>query len=170
MVFEMYFDSHGEFRSEAKFLFAEKVLSVVAMESFAKVRDFILAKLEPHRQQLLFAPGDATRFSLRFVSAPPVLEEGNDDKTPVHALLSLTLNNMELVRDVVVDETDAWARMLHRRRLATEDVVEMVSRSLAIPRWAIQREFEPPVRPDAVFFIAENRAIFAEAARAHAPN
>lgn len=170
MVFEMYFDSHGKFRSEAKFLFAEKVLFVVAMESFAAVRDFIRAKLEPHRRQLLFAPGDTTRFPLCFVSAPDVLKDGKDDETPLHALHSLTLGNIELVRYVVVDETDAWARMLHRRKLTADDVVQIVSRSLAIPRWAIQREFAPPVRPDVIFLIEENQEIFAEAARPKLPN
>lgn len=171
MLFEVYFDSHGEFRRSAKFGYADKPLSVVASPDFSDALEFITYHLRNHRQQLKFMPGEVGRKTIRVVvgqvlqpdvEAPDALAGG--PTAPANEVRSVLLDGVELMRDVVVDEDDAWQRMLGRTKLSPEAIRDEISDHLAIPKWALLIETEPQVRADLDLALPDGRELHPELA------
>jgi hypothetical protein len=164
ILFEIYFDSHGEFRRSAKAYFIDKPLSVVAIERFAEACRFILHQLQPHRTKLRFLPGSGegaqVRVILTTVPMPVENVEQNDRQVEV---LSVRIGETELIVDAPVDPND---RGLDLGRFTRDELLEAVSQTLVIPHWAIEFEFMPPpgVRPDAVFVVPDQRVLRIETA------
>lgn len=163
MLFEIYFDSHGEFRREPKARFIEKPLQQVVAEQFSDVRDFILHHLQAHRARLRFLPGDTRSLTLRLISAPILAENDAPEDDRRRELRSVQLDEVQLIRDREESEANTWGRF-GVREFTTDTLVQKVSRALAIPHWAITREFEPAVRPDVVFVVPDGRELHVEAA------
>lgn len=141
MLFEIYFDSHGEFRSEAKFQYAEKPLSLVVDTAYGDALEFIRAYLEAFRDRLVFLPGDSKNFRLQLFSTLNTTTE-EADEAPAHELTSILLNSSELLH-VVGESGNKWTTMLRRKRISAEEIAELVSDKLAVPRWAITVESQP---------------------------
>lgn len=153
IVFEIYFDSLGEFRSRAKDAYLDEVLFVLTDSAYAQVRDFIREKLQPFNNSLLFLPGDNSKFLLRIVTRD--LDEANAllDINRDRCLESVTLDGIEML---VKGQPEAGNTGGFFHRLYTvDDVVQMISSALLIPKMAIEREFAPGVRPDARYVLPE---------------
>jgi hypothetical protein len=155
MLYEIYFDSHGAFRDSAKFSYADKPLSLVTEDTYAEALEFILFHLWNHRAQLKFLPGDRDRKTVHIASAPaaPHAQNAAQDipeaiSAPADELRSVVLDGVELMRDVVDPREDAWQRMLQRAKLSPERIREKISEELAIPKWALALETQPPIRAD----------------------
>ena len=171
MLFEVYFDSHGEFREGAKFGYADKPLSVVASADFSEALDFITYHLRNFRHRLKFMPGDSDRKTIHIVSAPveqPAAETTEllpgGPAAPANEVRSVILDGVELMRDVVDEEADAWQRMIRRAKLSPERIRDRVSDELAIPKWALLIETEPQVRADIDLALPEGRELHPELA------
>jgi len=164
MLYEIYFDAHGEFRDGVKFSYADKPLSVVTDEAYQVALEFITFHLRDHRQRLKFMPGDRDRKTIRIVSAPVAPAAGNAPEPienapdrPTSEVRSVILDGVELMRDVVDEDADAWSRMLRRAKLSPELIRDRSSDELAIPKWALTIETAPPIRADVELAIPDGR-------------
>ena len=159
MLFEIYFDAQGQFREKAKFSYADKPLALAAHHSYEDARKFILFHLHQHRQRLKFVPGDRDQMTLRIVSVPYVQQDEGSSRSPTQELHSVTLNGVELMRDVADQADDSWARLLAHSKMRQETLRAVISEELAIPKWALTNHFEPPVPGDAQFVVPEGREL-----------
>ena len=141
MLFEIYFDSHGQFRSEAKFQYAEKPLLLAVDPLYGNALEFIRFHLEDYRAQLVFLPGEGKQFRLQLTSTLNTATE-EADEAPAHELTSILLNGSELLH-AVGESGGQWTTMFRRERISAEDIAELVSDKLAVPRWAITVELQP---------------------------
>jgi len=168
MLYEVYFDSRGEFRDETKFGYADKPLSVVTGEEFADVLEFINYHLRNRRARLAFMPGDQVRKLLHIVSVPlppPDVEAPQFFETPpTHEVSSVVLDGVELMRESAEGELDAWSRMARRANVSPERIRDRVSDELAIPKWALTIETDPPLSADVDLAMPEDREIQPELA------
>ena len=155
MLFEIYFNSKGEYRQKPKAHFIEKPLSVVAQEAYAEVKDFIRFHLAAHQNQLMFLPGDVYRITLQYFSEsiPAV-----SDEEKIRALQSLQIEGRELLVEVEAEAPSVWGGFLPQK-FTPDDLIQVISRTLAIPRWAIASEYSPGVRPDVIFVIPEEKRL-----------
>ena len=166
MLFEVYFDPRGEFRNDAKFSYADKPLAVVTNKEFADVVEFINYHLRNHKHCLGFMPGERIHKLSRVVSAP-LLPPGVDAGQPVesapapstHEVRSVLLDGVELMREAVEGDPDAWSRMIRKARVTPERIRDQISNELAIPKWALTIESEPPTNADVDLILPENREI-----------
>ena len=157
MLFEIYFDSHGNFRDTLKFSYAETPLSVVTKDEYADDVAFIRSKLQPHNAQLRFLPGDQARQEVHIFSTPINPGDGEEEGESSN-LTSITLNGVELMGDVPEAEpADAWARLPRPRTLYIKRIRERISFDLAIPEWALAIETNPPVNSDHKLMIPANK-------------
>ena len=171
MLFEVYFDSRGEFRESTKFSYADKPLSVATNAEFADVLEFINYYLRNHRDRLAFMPGDRTRKLIHVVSAPlapPALGtlqpcEGAP-VPPTNEVRSVLLNGVELMRESTDEEPGAWLHMIRRGKVSPERIRNQISDELAIPKWALTIECEPPISTDVALAMPEGREIHPELA------
>lgn len=165
ILFETYFDSHGEFRSKAKFSYADKPLSLVALQRYEDARDFILFHLNPHRAQMVFIPGDVRVRELRIVTTPVLQTDEESLQAPTLELQSISLDGAELLQDVAAQAEDPWGGLLSRSHIKLESLRSAISEELAIPRWALENHFDPAVHPDAQFAIPDGRELHPGLAR-----
>lgn len=165
MVYEIYFDGHGEFRESAKFSYADKPLAVVADEIYADVRDFILFQIREHRAQLKFLPGERDSKVIRIALAAAVAPADNQallrgPPPPTHEVRSVILGGIELMRDVVNDQQAAWPRMIQRAKLSPDRIREKISEDLAIPKWALTIDIQPLIRTNLDLALPEGRELY----------
>lgn len=165
MLYEIYFDGHGKFRESAKFSYADKPLAVVADETYADVRDFILFQIREHRAQLKFLPGERDIKVIHITSvaaaAPADGEEPlRGSPPPTHEVRSVTLDGVELMRDAVDAQEDAWLGMIRRAKLSPDRIREKISEDLAIPKWALTIETQPPITTDLGLAFPEGREFY----------
>ena len=160
MLFEIYFDSHGDFRHRPKAHFIEMPLQQVVAEQFSDVCDFILGHLHDHRTRLRFLPGNKGPVTLRLTSGPVSAEIVSPDDNRWRELRSAQIYGVELIGD----REDSTDRRYGIQEFTTDTLVEEISRIIAIPRWAINQEFDPEVNPDVVFMLPEGRMLHVKAA------
>lgn len=161
MLFEVYFDSRGEFRNEAKFSYASKPLSVATAPEFADVLEFINHQLRDHRDRLAFMPGDEIRKLIRITSAPLPLPATDAPQhfegtlsLPTHEIRSVLLDGVELMRASNDEEPNTWRRMFRTAKVSPEHLRDQISDELAIPKWALTIETDPPISTDVDLAIA----------------
>ncbi|EKG33933.1 PIN-like domain-containing protein [Pseudomonas avellanae] len=158
MLFEIYFDAHGQIRETLKFGYAEKPLSLVTKQEYSDVVVFILSKLEPHVGRLKFLPGEVARKHVVITSTPVERAEGEDSEE-ISELNSVTLDGVELMDDIPEPQGDGlWRHLLHTRTLYINRIRERISEELAIPKWALEIETAPPIASDRKLLIPGNRA------------
>lgn len=162
IVFEIYFDSQGVFRPEAKSAYLDKCLSVITGTDYARVRDFIRAKLQTSNVPLLFLPGDGRMFNLRIVSDDLEQATESSERGRERRLGSVELDGVALLTEGQADDMNPWRSST--QSYTADKIVQEISSVLLIPRWAIRRQFEPSVRPDAKFLLPEGHVLRAEIA------
>lgn len=165
ILYEIYFDGHGEFRESAKFSYADKPLAVVVDEIYVEVRDFILFQMHGHRTQLKFLPGERANKVIHIASeAAAAPAEGQEPlrspPLPRHELRSVVLDGVELMRDAVDAQEAAWQHMIRRAKLSPDRIRERISEVLAIPKWALTIETQPPIRTDLELAFPEGREFY----------
>ena len=171
MLFEVYFDSRGEFREDAKFSYADKPLSVATNAEFAEVLEFITYHLRNHKDRLAFMPGDRTRKLIHVVSVPlssPAADTLQHSKgapaRPTREVCSVLLNGVELMRESADGEPDAWLAIMRKEKVSPEGIRSQISDELAIPKWALTIECEPPISADFALAMPKDREIRPELA------
>ncbi|MFZ6798166.1 PIN-like domain-containing protein [Undibacterium sp. Di24W] len=154
IVFEIYFDSFGQFRKEPKAYLIETPLQQIAESQFEDVKNFILIALEPFLADLQFKPGDSQKVHLRIESLN-IPTPGSTEETNRYHVISVQFEGKELLSN---RDEDAWTYSI-TDSFTIKTLVEYLSKNLAIPRWAIERHFEPGVRLDAIFFMSDDKMI-----------
>ena len=128
--------------------------------------EFITYHLRNHRDRLAFMPGDRTRKLIHVVSVPslpPAADtlqpsEGSPAR-PTKEVCSVMLNGVELMRESADEEPDAWLRLIRTERISPERIKNQISDELAIPKWALTIECEPPISTNVALAIPEGREI-----------
>lgn len=158
MLFEIYFDAHGQFRETLKFGYADKPLSLVTKPKYSDVVAFILSKLEPHTGRLKFLPGEIAPKHVVITSTPVARDEGEDGEE-ISQLNSVTLDGVELLEEMPEPQGNDMLRYLfHVRTFYINRIRERISEELAIPKWALEIETAPPIASDRKLLIPGNRA------------
>lgn len=137
----------------------------MADEIYADVRNFIISQLREHRAQLKFLPGDRDSKVIRITSVATAAPADNQESLsspppPTYEVRSVILDGIELIRDVFDDQEAAWPRMIRRTKLSPDRVREKIAEDLAIPKWALTIETDPPIRTDHKLAIPEGREFF----------
>lgn len=149
ILFEVYFDSYGNFREEAKFSYADKPLSLIVKEEFADVIEFINYHLRSHMKQLVFKPGDLTQKVIQVTSAPVNSDatppEGVDPEPLAYEVSSIKLDGVELLRLAPAEEPDPFFGMRRRSQISLERIRDQISDELAIPKWALTIDCNPQI-------------------------
>ncbi|MGE8189808.1 PIN-like domain-containing protein [Pseudomonas sp. NPDC086278] len=169
MLFEVYFDSRGDFRDGVKFSYADKPLSVATNAEFADVLEFINYHLRDHMDRLMFLPGDQARKVIHVHSVPmsptdaPQLLEGMPSP-PTHEVRSVLLDGVELMRELVDGASNLWLLLSRGAKISPENIRNRISDELAIPKWALTIETDPPISADVDLAIPEGFEIKPELA------
>lgn len=165
MLFEIYFDSRGDFRTKIKFSYADKPLAVATHRDYAGVLAFINHHLRNHHEHLAFMPGDQARKMIHIISTPlppaedaPSLLEGVLSQ-PIHELRSVQLDGVELLHPSDEGDPDAWTRMARRAKVSPERIKDQISDELAIPKWALTIETEPAISADVYLAMPKDHVI-----------
>lgn len=156
ILFEIYFDAHGQFRDVVKFGYADKPLALVEEPAYDDVRTFILNCLQNYHARLRFLPGDVEKKTVRIVSVKQ--QDENVLRQSVRALHSVTLDGVELIRDLP-EADDALARVFGQHELSEERLRAKIAEDLAIPKWALINHYEPPVPGNALFVVPKEREL-----------
>ncbi len=165
MLFEIYFDSRGNFRTDIKFSYADKPLSVAMHEDYADVLAFINYHLRNHRDHLAFMPGDSARKVIQIFSTPlPPAEDVTSllegtPALPTHELRSVQLDGTELLYASDERDIDSWTRMARMPRVSPERIRDRISDELAIPKWALTIETQPSISADVYLAMPEDHEI-----------
>jgi hypothetical protein len=165
IVFEIYFDRQGDLRAIPKAGYLGKPLGVIANAEYSRVETFIREKLRQAGALLRFLPGDNRKFTLAIESQPtdqPAVAAGAEKK---RLLTSVRFEGIELLAELGQYPTEEW--MILTQTYSPDAIIEEVSSSLFIPRWAITRQFSPPVKADARLVIPEGRWLRAQNAALH---
>ena len=128
---------------------------MVVDPTYDDVRTFIRFHLRPYFAQLKFLPGDRERMIVRTISAPITQTDESTSEESLSELQSVTLDGVELMRDLDDHTGDPWARLLRRSKLSQEDIKAKISEDLAIPKWALFNEFAPPIPGDTQLVVPE---------------
>jgi len=162
MLFEVYFDSHGVFREEPKFTYADKLLSVVTQPDFVDALAFITHHLHPHRASMKFFPGDTERKTIHITSTPPTPVARDAEPTitelasPAPEVLSILFEGKELLNDIVPGIQNMRQAYL-KRKISPEFIKERISDDLAIPSWALKLDTQPQVERDVALAIPDGK-------------
>lgn len=163
MLYEVYFDSRGQFRQTAKFEYADKLLSTVAREGFADALEFITFHLFPYRDRLKFLPGNTGRTAIRIITAPidpadigEPQSPGEEQGAPIAQVQSVLLGGQELMRDVANEHENSWNRLLGSK-LSPERIRQRISDELAIPNWALTLDTQPPTQADSELTVPDGK-------------
>lgn len=154
IVFEIYFDSKGALRDSPKAGYIAKPLSLLAKADYPDVRAFIRSKLELAGAHLFFSPGDDQQHTVAVQSEPvetqDVLDAGKRRK-----LTSISLDGRQILVDAPPEE-DRWSTR-YRMSYSSTDILEDISTSLSIPRWALTLLLNPEVDANVRFVLPEDR-------------
>jgi len=60
------------------------------------------------------------------------------------------------------EEPNAWLRMIRREKVSPERIRDQISDELAIPKWALTMECEPPISANVVLAMPEGHEIHPE--------
>lgn len=153
IVFEIYFDSKGELRATPNADLIEPPLQLVTTPEFIEVKNFILRELNENNAKLPFMPGDA---DIKVTFTTELIE--NFDVESSYKIVSILFNEHELVEGVDMNDENSWFTIF-QRKFRIDDFIHYFSRKLAVPRWAIQKEFFPQLGPDAVLITPEDKYI-----------
>ncbi|WP_019410439.1 PIN-like domain-containing protein [Pseudomonas psychrophila] len=154
IVFEIYFDSKGALRDSPKAGYIAKPLSLLAKADYPDVRAFIRSKLELAGAHLFFSPGDDQQHTVAVQSEPvetqDVLDAGKRRK-----LTSISLDGRQILMDAPPEEY-RWSTR-YRVSYSSTDILEDISTSLSIPRWALTLLLNPEVDANVRFVLPEDR-------------
>ena len=165
ILFEIYFDSRGEFRSRIKFSHADMPLSVVVNQNYSDVTEFMKCKLRDHRERLTFMPGDSTIKVIQIIAAPLKPEDDTpsilDDQPslPTHEIQSVQLDGVELLSVTTEGDQRPWMGVYGSKFFSPDRIRDRISDDLAIPKWALQIKTEPPMSSAVFLAVPENHGI-----------
>lgn len=157
-LFEIYFNSLGEFRGELKTRFMNQPLQQVVNEEYETVRKFILHHLQPHNNRLKFLPGDSSPHLLTITSTQIQPEELQPTNSFFSVRTHYELQSVQLDGIELMQETDP-ASIPWQSTFTSDSITGQISSTLGIPTWAIRCLFEPGVQPYADFKEPTNRLL-----------
>jgi len=154
IVYEIYFDAHGALRDSPKAGYLAKPLSLLAKGEYPEVCVFIRSKLELAGAHLFFFPGDNQQHTVTVqsesIETEDVLDAGKRRK-----LISITIDERQIL-DGAPPEEDRWLTR-YRVSYSATDILEDISTSLSIPRWALTLVLNPEVDASVRFVLPEDR-------------
>ena len=71
----------------------------------------------------------------------------------------MTLGGVELMPDIADQAEGPWGGLLTQAKLTVESFRDKISDDLAIPKWALVTQFDPPVQNDVALVIPAGREL-----------
>lgn len=154
MTYEIYFNSQGTLRDSPKADYLAKPLALLVKDEYSGVRAFIRSKLEQAGAQLYFYPGDDRTQTVVVQSVP---SETDDilaaDKRRL--LSSITIDGRQILVGVQPENDELLTR--YRASYSATDILDDISTTLSIPRWALTLQLAPEVDTTVRFVIPDDR-------------
>lgn len=140
MLYEIYFNSDGEFRRTPKAAHIEEIMKAAMKAEFKPSCDFITSKLNNHENNIVFKPGSADCLPL-FIK---ITEEQSEDDGKIKQ--TFVLQSVEFFgkeRITMEDQIDAFFRS-GLSRTTIDQIKSELSNSYAVPEWAIDVQLNLP--------------------------
>ncbi|MCW2290807.1 putative nucleic acid-binding protein [Pseudomonas sp. BIGb0408] len=154
MTYEIYFNSQGALRDSPKAGYLAKPLALLAKDEYSDVRAFIRSKLEQAGAHLYFYPGDDRKRTVVVQSHPSETDDILDaDKR--RRLSSITIDGRQILVDVQPENDELLTR--YRASYSATDILDDISATLSIPRWALTLQLAPEVDTSVRFVIPDDR-------------
>lgn len=107
ILFEIYFNSNGDFRSDnLKKHNIQKVLSLRDLPEFKKSFDFIRSVLEPYREQLLYIPGDKGNIDVSVLATSEKKKKSSGEEYTNEVVDAITVYNKDIT--LPISRYDVW--------------------------------------------------------------
>lgn len=163
MLFEVYFDAEGHYRTRPKSSQIDIPFQEIAKPNHEAAKAFIQVQLQSYRDQLLMVPGDTAIIELR-VDATPIQAEG--DEKPAYRLDTVLLGGISLLDAVENAGTDGANinRWLLDNDWTIDKLKSALSESWVIPEWLIATNPNPDLSnrdilrvPEGMRLVTSNR-------------
>ncbi|MCP2076129.1 UNVERIFIED_ORG: hypothetical protein J2Y77_005565 [Pseudomonas lini] len=154
IAYEIYFDGQGALRDSPKAGYLAKPLSLLAKGEYPEVCAFLRSKLELAGAHLFFFPGDDKQCTVT-VQSEPIETEDVFDAGKRRKLVSITIDGQQILAGEPPEE-DRWLTR-YRVSYSSTDILEDISTSLSIPRWALTLVLNPEVDANVRFVLPEDR-------------
>lgn len=132
ILFETYFNSNGDFRSEnLKKHNLPKVLKLRNMAEFKKSFDFIKTTLEPYRQELFYVPGDNVAvIDVAVLATNEIMRNTAGEEFPHQAIDAITVQGKDICEEIA--KYDVWStnelnlkKVLTHHLAAPEELIQI---------------------------------------------
>lgn len=154
MAYEIYFNSQGILRDSPKARYLAKPLALLAKDEYSVVRTFIRSKLDQAGAQLYFYPGDDQK-KLVVVESSPSETGDTAEKDKRRQLSSVTIDGCQILMNIEPEHDEMLTR--YRSSYSATDILEDISVTLSIPRWALTLQLNPEVDSSVRFVIPNDR-------------
>lgn len=162
-LFEIYFDSSGEFRRELKFGYAEAPLRTVQNEKYSDVLEFIKYSLHAYRDRLGYFPGDENHSLLNIglieFKAKDILAHLGRLGAVNYRIEILEFNGCDLlvVPDEVEKKSEDWTMRSIRTTVAK--LRDEICNKLGVPKWNLKLEISPEIDINDSIFLHKDKKI-----------
>ena len=162
-LFEIYFDSHGKFRSELKFGYAEAPLRTVQKEKYSDVLDFVKYSLHAFRDRLGYFPGDVTpsllNIGLTEFKAKDILSRLGGPGAVDYRIEILEFNDCDLLvfPDAVEKKSEHWT--MRPARTTVAKLRDEICNKLGVPKWNLKLKISPEIDINDSIFVHKDKKI-----------
>jgi predicted nucleic acid-binding protein len=159
MVFEVYFNRDGNFRSTPKASHIEQILREICKEKFVPSKTFILAQLTTYAELVPFKPGDENWLPLSI----EILEKDLEKQEGIVKEYEIqTVNFLGEERICGEDNADLignWSHVSWSHKISAKEIKSELSSNYVIPEWAIRIQLNLPDKLDARLRIPKDKAL-----------
>ncbi|KAB7681373.1 hypothetical protein GBN23_06130 [Plesiomonas shigelloides] len=153
MLFEIYFDSHGDFREHKKSTYAEAIFDAVNTEDYINSKNFIRTRLEVHRAELAYIPGDDNDLNVTVVLS---------DVDEEQQIIDITINGKKILEEASTDVVDdsipnpSWIYLSIHSGTSLRKIRDIIVEQLVVPRDKVIVNSLPTVDDDEVIVLPKH--------------
>lgn len=132
MLYEVYFDAQGDFRTRFKVPFLAELLSVLEDPRYSLANAFIRGALEPRRNCLLLVPGEpVSEFDVKVQ-----VEEPCDEPGVIYEITQVFVADRPALADVLDDSA-------RDETLREDEILQLLCTLYALPESKVRIRYEP---------------------------
>jgi hypothetical protein len=155
MLYEIYFNSNGEFRRTPKAAHIEEIMKEVTKEQFKQARDFITSQLSGYVDKISFEPGSTDSLPL-FIKITEERSQNNEKLKKIFILQSIEFLDKERIG--TGSALDIFFRS-GPSKAAIAQIKSELSNSYAVPEWAINVQLNLPEYVNEMLLLPEGKSL-----------
>lgn len=139
MVYEIYFDSEGQFRRRPKISNLGRIMTTLAGDRFQASREFVQAQILPFADRVPFKPGTTETLPLEFqvdlIEGDP--QEAGKHRFAVHSVRFLGIERLRDAEEAGALDTIGFTRWSSDETATVSEIKSELADNFAIPEWGI---------------------------------